>query len=266
MPESTPAAARPPAPPTASRSASASSATSRSAPTRSTRRGASRRGRPGYDQQTVLRIAVDVFNRHGYEATSMGLLADELGVSKSAIYHHVPGKEDLLRLALERALGGLESTLHQPGATAGSADERLEFVVRGTVAVLVEELPFVTLLLRLRGNTEMERQALERRRYFDRQIAGLVEQASREGSVRSDVAPRVASRLLFGTINSIVEWYRPGGALSPAALADDVVAILFDGLHESRRRTAGRAGETDAVAQPHARTRAESAESAAEPA
>ncbi|MEH0108485.1 TetR/AcrR family transcriptional regulator [Tersicoccus sp. MR15.9] len=204
-------------------------------PARATARGASRRGRPGYDQQTVLRIAVDVFNRHGYEATSMGVLADELGISKSAIYHHVPGKEDLLRLALERALGGLESTLHQPGATTGTADERLEFVVRGTVAVLVDELPFVTLLLRLRGNTEMERQALERRRYFDRQIAVLVEQASKEGSVRSDIAPRVASRLLFGTINSIVEWYRPGGSLSQEELADDVVAILFDGLHEGRR-------------------------------
>jgi AcrR family transcriptional regulator len=49
-----------------------------------------KRGRPGYDQQSVLRIAVDVFNRHGYDATSMGILADNLGISKSAIYHHVP--------------------------------------------------------------------------------------------------------------------------------------------------------------------------------
>ncbi|MCU1540988.1 MAG: hypothetical protein JWM01_1935, partial [Arthrobacter sp.] len=26
-----------------------------------------------------------VFNRHGYDATSMGILADNLGISKSAI-------------------------------------------------------------------------------------------------------------------------------------------------------------------------------------
>jgi AcrR family transcriptional regulator len=190
-----------------------------------------RRGRPGYDQQAVLTIAVEVFNRHGYEATSMGVLAENLGISKSAIYHHVPSKGDLLRLALEHALGGLESVLTDPRAISGRADARLEFVLRGTVAVLTERLPFVTLLLRLRGNTDVERGALERRRSFDRQVAALVDAARSEGSLRSDIDPRTTTRLLFGTINSIVEWYKPGGQLTADKLADDVITMVFDGLH-----------------------------------
>ena len=190
-----------------------------------------KRGRPGYDQQSVLRIAVDVFNRHGYDATSMGILAENLGISKSAIYHHVPSKGDLLKLALDHALGGLEAILEQPEATSGAADARLEFVLRQTVAVLVDRLPFVTLLLRLRGNTEIERDALERRRAFDHKVAGLISAARDEGSLRADIDPRTVSRLLFGMINSIVEWYKPGGALSPKRLADDVITMAFDGLH-----------------------------------
>jgi hypothetical protein len=43
--------------------------------------------------------------------------------------------------------------------------------------------------------------------------------------------PRTITRLLFGTINSIVEWYKPGGSLSPARLAEDVIAMVFSGLH-----------------------------------
>jgi AcrR family transcriptional regulator len=200
-------------------------------PAPSTAEPTARRGRPGYDQQSVLRIAVDVFNRHGYEATSMGILADNLGISKSAIYHHVPSKEDLLRLALEEALGGLEGILAEPGASAGAADTRLEFVLRRTVGVLTDRLPFVTLLLRLRGNTEMERDALARRREFDHRVAELIGDAQQDGSLRQDMDPRTITRLLFGTINSIVEWYRPGGSLSPARLADDVIAMVFSGLH-----------------------------------
>lgn len=192
---------------------------------------AARRGRPGYDQQSVLTIAVDVFNRHGYEATSMGVLAEQLGISKSAIYHHVPSKGDLLRLALDHALGGLEAVLTESGATEGKADARLEHVVRGTIAVLTERLPFVTLLLRLRGNTAVEREALERRRSFDRQVSDLVDAARTEGSIRSDLDPRTITRLLFGTINSVVEWYKPGGPLTAEKLADDVVTMVFDGLH-----------------------------------
>ncbi|UWX96628.1 TetR/AcrR family transcriptional regulator [Arthrobacter zhaoxinii] len=193
-----------------------------------------RRGRPGYDQQTVLNVAVDVFNRHGYEATSMGILAENLGITKSAIYHHVTSKGDLLRLALDHALDGLEAVLDDPRASSGAADARLEFVLRGTIEVLTERLPFVTLLLRLRGNTEIERSALARRREFDHRVAGLVDAARSEGSVRSDIDPRTTTRLLFGTINSIVEWYRPGGPLPAEKLADNIITMVFDGLHTRR--------------------------------
>lgn len=191
---------------------------------------AAKRGRPGYDQQSVLRIAVDVFNKHGYEATSMGILATHLGITKSAIYHHVPSKEELLRLALEEALGGLEDVLMFDGATSGAPDARLEFVLRETISVLVGRLPFVTLLLRLRGNTEMEREAMARRRAFDRAVTGLVAEAQAAGSLRDDIAAGTITRLLFGTVNSIVEWYKPGGSLSAGKLADDVLALSFQGL------------------------------------
>ncbi len=190
-----------------------------------------KRGRPGYDQQSVLRICVEVFNKHGYDATSMGVLAENLGISKSAIYHHVPSKEDLLRLALEEALGALEGILAESGAASGAADARLEFVLRRTVAVLTDKLPFVTLLLRLRGNTDMERDALGRRRGFDRRVAGLIADAQRDGALRRDIDPRTITRLLFGTINSIVEWYKPGGPLTAERLADDVITMVFGGLH-----------------------------------
>ena len=119
--------------------------------------------------------------------------------------------------------------MQQPD-TEGRADDRLEYVLRRTVDVMVDELPFVTLLLRLRGNTEIERLAMTRRRKFNARVTKLVKTASLEGSVRADIDPAVTSRLLFGTINSIVEWYRPGGAITAASLADHLITMTFDGL------------------------------------
>ena len=189
-----------------------------------------RRGRPGHSLDTLLDAAVALFNERGYEATSVDEVATRLGVTKSAIYHHVPSKVELLRLALDRALDALFAVTQETGATTGPAIDRLEYVVRGSVRVLAAELPFVTLLLRLRGNTEIERTALQRRREFDRVVTGLVRAAEHEGDVRSDVDPGVISRLLFGTVNSLTEWYRPGGDLSADDLADAVVTITFSGL------------------------------------
>lgn len=187
-----------------------------------------RRGRPGYDLSSLLAVAVEVFNERGYDGTSMEDLAQRLGIAKSAIYHHVPGKERLLQLALDRALDGLGEVTARARALNGTAMQRLEVLVSGSVEVLQRELPYVTLLLRLRGNTEIERAAMERRRQFDRYAASLVRQAERDGDIRPDVEPALTARLLFGMVNSIVEWYRPGLAGSDVAAA--LTAVAFDGL------------------------------------
>src|SRR6185503_12148041 len=120
-----------------------------------------RRGRPGNDQESVLRRAVDLFNRQGYDATSMGDLARELGFTKSAIYHHVPSKSHLLEQALDEALDGLTAVIAEAEASPGaSAYDRLRQVLRQSVEVLVAHQPAVTLLLRVRGNSDVERAAL----------------------------------------------------------------------------------------------------------
>ncbi len=177
---------------------------------------------------------MQVFIEHGYDATSVSSLAERLGLSKSALYHHYASKEQLLEVALEEALGGLEGVLRSAGSSTDGAGARLERVLRGAVAVLVDKLPYVTLLLRVRGNSEVERAALERRRRFDRDVTALVRVAQEEGTVRADVDAGLATRLLFGMVNSIVEWYRPTGAEGAAELADDVLRVALDGLRAAR--------------------------------
>jgi AcrR family transcriptional regulator len=194
-----------------------------------------RRGRPGYDVERLLSIAVAVFNERGYDGTSMNDLSDRLGIAKSGIYHHVSGKEELLSRALDRALDGLEAVVARALAGDAPAIVRLETLVRGSVEVLQAELPSVTLLLRVRGNTEVERAALTRRRAIDHAVADLVAEAERVGDIRSDVDPATAARLLFGLVNSIVEWYRPGRPVpGEASLADTVCAMALDGLRVRR--------------------------------
>jgi len=194
-----------------------------------------------YDVDSLLAVAVAVFTERGYDGTSMEDLARASGLSKSSLYHHIDSKEQLLRLALERAVEPLFAVTREPGAVRGRAIDRLEHVVRREVEVLADRLPYVTLLLRVHGNTEAERWALERRREFDRFVAGLVREAAADGDVQADLDPAVVTRLLFGMINSLVEWYRPDGAASgarhtrmaPADLAGSVVRLSFDGLRRA---------------------------------
>ncbi|MFW6692524.1 TetR/AcrR family transcriptional regulator [Streptomyces sp. MAR4 CNX-425] len=188
--------------------------------------------RDTYTPETLLAVAVEVFLERGYDGTSMEHLSRAAGISKSSIYHHVRGKEELLHRAVSRALDGLFGVLDEPPARTGRAVDRLEAVARGTTRVLMAELPYVTLLLRVRGNTETERWAMERRREFDARVAALLKEAAADGDLRADVDVRLATRLLFGMINSIAEWYRPraGTAHDDDEVAAAVVALAFAGL------------------------------------
>lgn len=196
---------------------------------------AARRGRPGYDLDALLLVATMTFTERGYDGTSMEDLARRLGITKSAIYHHVSGKAELLRLATDRALDGLSAVVGEAQTMPGRAIDRLEHVVRRSVEVLVDELPYVTLLLRVRGNTPVERRALARRRQIDHALTELVATAESEGDVRPDVDAAITARLLFGMVNSVVEWYRPSRAGADRIdLVDAVCKVAFEGL---RRRS-----------------------------
>lgn len=189
-----------------------------------------------HDLDSLLEVAVRVYTERGFDGTSMGDLAGAAELSKSSLYHHVESKEQLLRLALDRAVEPLFAVLDEPGAREGRAIERLEHVVRREVEVLVERLPYVTLLLRVRGNSATERWALEQRRQFDHLVAALVTAAAAEGDVRADLDPGLVARLLFGTVNSLVEWYDPGATtpLDARALGDALVRLAFDGLRANQ--------------------------------
>jgi AcrR family transcriptional regulator len=195
---------------------------------------ARRARRQSHGPGSLLEVAVGEFIARGYDATSMEDLSRAAGITKSSFYHHFTGKEALLRAALERALSRLFALLDEPGANGGSPVERLRHIVRGQVQVLTEDLPYVTLLLRVRGNTETERWALEQRRAFDARVAAIVREAVEQGEVRADVDPALAARLLSGLVNSVVEWFRPGRP-GAATLPDEVTRAAFEGILPATR-------------------------------
>src|SRR5690606_16482344 len=154
-----------------------------------------RRGRPGHDRAEVVRVATELFTRQGYDGTSVGDVARELGVTKSAIYHHVSGKEQLLELAVSDGLDALRRALDEvTEAPALDPGPRLGAAVRASVVVLVAHLSAVRLLLGLHGNTPVAQAVLARRRSIDQRLAAMVTEAVADGAVRDDLDPLLTSR------------------------------------------------------------------------
>jgi AcrR family transcriptional regulator len=185
--------------------------------------------RKPYDIDSLTDVALRVFADRGYDGASMDDVARAAGITKASIYHHVSGKEALLERGLGRALDALFAILDDPAAREGAAVERLRYIVERVADTTLHLLPELTVLFRIHGASKSERNAVERRRAFDRAVTEIIAQAQRDGAVRSDIDPRLTARLIFGMSNSVVEWYR-SGSLTRAAIARAVVAIAFDGI------------------------------------
>ena len=192
--------------------------------------------RPAYDVETLTDVAVAVFSTRGYDATRMEHIARAANISKSSLYHHVSSKEDLLGRALRRAVEALTATLAEPGAVNGPPGARLDYVIRRTIEAELRHLPEVSLLLRVRGNTDVERWALDERRRFQDAVTAIAAEAQAAGAVEADVDPALFARLALGMSNSLVDWYRPDGSWSTRQIADAAIKLVMKPTRPSTAR------------------------------
>ncbi|HEY0384270.1 MAG TPA: TetR/AcrR family transcriptional regulator [Candidatus Elarobacter sp.] len=185
--------------------------------------------RKPYDIDSLTDVALRVFAERGYDGASMDDVARAAGITKASIYHHVSGKEALLERGLGRALDALFAILDEPAARDGRAVDRLRHIIGRVAHTTMHLLPELTVLFRIHGASKSERDAVERRRAFDRLVTEIIVRAQRDGDVRGDLDARLLARLIFGMSNSVVEWYRRG-SLTREAIASAVAALAFDGI------------------------------------
>jgi AcrR family transcriptional regulator len=87
-------------------------------------------------RQQILETAQRLFTEHGYDATSLQMIADEMGLTKAAVYYHFRAKSDILRAAMQPGIQRLEALLDDAAALRGRR-ARIEYLVNGFVDFLI---------------------------------------------------------------------------------------------------------------------------------
>lgn len=185
--------------------------------------------RPPYSVDTLTDVAVGLFNTRGYDATRIEHIARAANISKSSVYHHVSGKDELLRRALERAVSALWAVFDESAANDGDPLARLVHIMREMMGVQLRLQPEMAVLLRLRGNTPTEEWALDERRKLLRRCTEMVAEAQDAGQLRTGRDPELLVHLAFSMSDSMVEWFRPDGTWSHREVVDALLELMLDG-------------------------------------
>src|SRR6201989_1693987 len=94
-------------------------------------------------REELTRIAARLFAEQGYQGTSLADLAEELGVQKPSLYHHIASKEDLLWEVASEGARAFHAALDAVPADA-RASERIRLALRAHLAIVSEQLDGAT--------------------------------------------------------------------------------------------------------------------------
>jgi AcrR family transcriptional regulator len=177
----------------------------------------------------LLNAAARVFADKGYHATSMRGLSRASGMSLAGMYHYVSGKAELLYLiqrgCFERVLAGAEAAMAREATPEG----RLRAFIRHHVTFFAAHMSEMKVLSHeadsLTGARGAEITALKRR------YTALLRETIAQASGRD---ARLAAFGLFGMMNWIYTWYRPGGRVTPESLAETFTEVFLHGVVDGR--------------------------------
>jgi AcrR family transcriptional regulator len=190
----------------------------------------------------ILDTAAACFARQGYPAASMNDIAAACGTSKARLYHYYDSKDAILFDLLDRYTQKLLAIIGQAEATAQrrNLDDRaaLHELIRAFLqeyessatrhAALLGDVKFLGAEPDARSGTSQRELILDRQRDI---VAAVTRSLRRAYPGRLNPVNQTAvAMMLFGMINWTFTWLRPGGSMSYAAFAEEVIGMIEHGL------------------------------------
>ena len=179
----------------------------------------------------LLEAAASLFRTKGYAATTTRELAEELGIQKATLYHHVRSKSALLAeicsVGLTQMHEGVAAALeHETDPRA-----RLRTLVHTHLATALGMRDiYWTTVVEFRSLSESEQKNVsEARTAYRRMISGVIVDAQAAGVLRDDIEAQYLALALVNMLSWTITWYRPSDVLSPTDLADAYLEIFVGG-------------------------------------
>jgi AcrR family transcriptional regulator len=176
--------------------------------------------------ERLLDAFADLVRERGVEGTTLAAVAERAGLARSAVYNHVRDKHDLVLAHTERGLRKAAEQLEASHDARLPADRRLDHFVRTAFHSWIAE-PGASADLVSQLDEAQRARLFAHLAPMTRMLHSIVEDGIAEGTFRAASPDRLA-----GFVSATLEGYRRSlsGDMDPDELADDVVALLLDGL------------------------------------
>jgi len=191
---------------------------------------ADRRRDPDGKREAILRTAVQLFLERSYSRTALNDIADQLSITKPALYHYFRNKEDILLECYRWGCLLIRESLDEIAAQGGTGLDKVRAFIRAYAGVIT--IDFGRAVIRLDDGELSHDARIEVRSYkreIDRRLRSFLQEGIDDGSI-APCDPKLAAFSIAGSLNGICMWYRPGGPLTADEIATSFSITMTEGL------------------------------------
>jgi len=186
-------------------------------------------------RERILDVAQDLFARAGYDNTGLAQIAQEVGITKPAIYYHFHSKEELFAGLLARFATNVQLML-APVLASGSPEEQLNWLIRGYIGIVWERYDLAQVISSEffgKGTAVLGPLATRVQELVLQPIERILELGIEAAAFRP-VDPHLTALSVFGAIHAYLGEYRLRGRTTPPEVfADHTVALILEGLRRA---------------------------------
>jgi AcrR family transcriptional regulator len=179
-------------------------------------------------RKRIVDAALGLFAEHGYEGTSVRMIADQAGLSIGLLYNYFDGKQALLQALFEESMADVRQSFAR--ADAVPATERLEQLIRGSFEILRGNLTFWRLSYGVRMQPAVLAGLGRDLHQWTATILRTLEGYLRDAGVAH---PDVEATVLFAVIDGVSQHY----VLDPERYPLEAVIELVVARYAKPRRT-----------------------------
>lgn len=189
-------------------------------------------------RDAILRAAARSFRDRGFAETGMRDIADAADLSPANLYHYFRGKDEILFYCQDRALDSMLAAARDARGMAGSAAERLRFVLTSHLRTMLDEVAGASAHLQVEAlSPALRGRIVLKRDRYERALRRLIQDGVKAGELVAD-DPAVVTRAMLGALNWTVTWFRPDGPQPVDRVAETMAAFLVRGVANNGTRPA----------------------------
>lgn len=179
----------------------------------------------------ILEKSARLIRKKGYPATTVRVIAEEMGMKPASLYNHIKDKQEILQAILLPLANLYTKGILEISNSPLTSLQKLERIIADQVRITIDNTDAVSLVPNEWVHLEKEhrKEFLDLRDTYEKEFKKIFRKCIKDGYLRS-VNVEIATFSILSTLRWLYSWFAKNKNVNPLVLETELITNLIGGL------------------------------------